>query len=62
MATPAAYQRLGVGRSLLAQVIAGYRRQGVSRFCVWGTNAGIRLYQSPGFETIGEYSFWTSGA
>jgi ribosomal protein S18 acetylase RimI-like enzyme len=58
MATPAKHQHMGFGRSLLTQVIAEYRRRGASRFYLGGSEAGIHLYESLGFRTIGRYSLW----
>jgi GNAT superfamily N-acetyltransferase len=58
MATPTKHQRMGIGRSLLTQVIAEYRRRGVSRFYLDGSEAGMHLYESVGFRTIGCYSLW----
>lgn len=58
MATPPEHQRKGMGRALLTQVIADYRRRGVERFHLGATEAGRPLYASLGFEPIAELSAW----
>ncbi len=52
MATPPEHQREGMGRALLTQVIADYRRRGVERFHLGSSEAGRRLYASLGFEEL----------
>jgi GNAT superfamily N-acetyltransferase len=61
MATLPGRQRQGVGRALLTQVIADYRRRGVNRFHLGATKAGRPLYASLGFEPVAELSVWTLG-
>ena len=58
MATPPEHQRKGLGRALLTQVIADYRRRGVARFHLGATEAGRPLYASFGFEHIADLSAW----
>jgi GNAT superfamily N-acetyltransferase len=58
MATPPEHQRKGMGRALLTQVMADYRRRGVSRFHLGASEAGLRLYQSLGFETVADLPVW----
>jgi GNAT superfamily N-acetyltransferase len=58
MATPPEHQRKGVGRALLSQVIADYRRRGMARFHLGSTEAGLRLYTSLGFEKVADLSAW----
>ena len=58
MATQPEHQRKGMGRALLAQVIADFRRRGVARFHLSATEAGGPLYASLGFETIADLSTW----
>jgi GNAT superfamily N-acetyltransferase len=62
MATPPEYQRQGVGRSLLAQVMEKCRHRGAKRIFLGTSAAGMRLYESLGFETIGAWSVWSIGA
>ena len=54
MATPPGRQRKGMGRALLTQVIADYRRRGVERFHLGSSEAGRRLYASLGFELVAD--------
>ncbi len=58
MATPPEHQRKGMGRALLSQVIADYRRRGVARFHLGATEAGRPLYASLGFELVADLSVW----
>ena len=58
MATPPEHQRKGMGRALLSQVIADYRRRGVNRFHLGATDAGRPLYASLGFEPVADLSVW----
>jgi len=58
MATPPEHQRKGMGRALLTQVIADYRRRGVERFHLGATEAGRQLYASLGFELVADLSVW----
>jgi GNAT superfamily N-acetyltransferase len=58
MATPPQHQRKGVGRALLSQVIADYRRRGVERFHLGATEAGRRLYESLGFQLVADLPVW----
>jgi GNAT superfamily N-acetyltransferase len=58
MATPPEHQRKGMGRALLTQVIADYRRRGVERFHLGATEAGRPLYTSLGFELVADLSVW----
>jgi len=58
MATPPEHQRKGMGRALLSQVIADYRRRGVNRFHLGATDAGRPLYASLGFERVADLSVW----
>ena len=58
MATPPKHQRKGLGRALLTQVIADYRRRGVARFHLGATEAGRPLYASLGVEPIADLSAW----
>ena len=58
MATQPEHQRKGMGRALLAQVIADLRGRGVERFHLSATEAGGPLYASLGFETIAHLSAW----
>jgi GNAT superfamily N-acetyltransferase len=58
MATPPEHQRKGMGRALLTQVIADYRRRGVERFHLGATDAGRPLYTSLGFELVADLSVW----
>ncbi|HEY3887289.1 MAG TPA: GNAT family N-acetyltransferase [Caulobacteraceae bacterium] len=58
MATPPEHQRKGVGRALLTQVIADYRRRGVERFHLGSSEAGRRLYASLGFELVADLPVW----
>jgi GNAT superfamily N-acetyltransferase len=61
MATLPEYQRKGMGRALLTQVIADYRHRGVERFYLGATEAGRPLYASLGFELIADLSAWVLG-
>jgi GNAT superfamily N-acetyltransferase len=58
MATPPGRQRQGIGRALLTQVIADYRRRGVQRFHLGSSAAGRRLYDSLGFELVADLPVW----
>lgn len=58
MATPPEHQRKGIGRALLSQVIADYRRRGVERFHLGATEAGRPLYTSLGFERVADLTVW----
>jgi GNAT superfamily N-acetyltransferase len=58
MATAPEHQRKGVGRALLSQVIADYRRRGVGRFHLGATDAGRPLYDSLGFELVADLPVW----
>lgn len=58
MATPPEHQRKGMGRAVLSQVIADYRRRGVARFHLGATEAGRPLYTSLGFELVADLSVW----
>jgi GNAT superfamily N-acetyltransferase len=58
MATPPQYQRKGMGRALLSQVILDYRRRAVTRFHLGATEAGRPLYNSLGFELVAELPVW----
>jgi GNAT superfamily N-acetyltransferase len=58
MATPPAQQRKGMGRALLTQVIADYRRRGVERFHLGATEAGRPLYTSIGFSLVADLPVW----
>ena len=58
MATPPDRQRGGWGRALLTQVMADYRGRGVTRFHLGATEAGLRLYESVGFETVASLAAW----
>ena len=58
MATPPEHQRKGMGRALLTQVIADYRRRGVRRFHLGSSQAGRRLYDSLGFELVADLPVW----
>jgi GNAT superfamily N-acetyltransferase len=58
MATPPRAQRKGMGRAILSQVIADYRRRGVQRFHLGSTQAGRRLYESLGFELVADLPVW----
>lgn len=61
MATPPEHQGKGMGRALLSQVIDDYRRRGMRRFHLGATEAGLRLYESLGFETVAELPVWLLG-
>jgi GNAT superfamily N-acetyltransferase len=61
MATPPEHQRKGMGRALLTQVIADYRRRGVERFHLGATEAGRPLYASVGFELVADLPVWVLG-
>ena len=58
MATPPEHQRKGIGRALLTQVIADYRRRGVERFHLGSSQAGRRLYESLGFKLVADLPVW----
>jgi GNAT superfamily N-acetyltransferase len=58
MATPPEHQRKGMGRAMLTQVIADYRRRGVERFHLGSSEAGRRLYASLGFELVADLPVW----
>lgn len=58
MATPPQHQRKGIGRALLTQVIADYRRRGAERFHLGSSEAGRRLYASLGFELVADLPVW----
>jgi GNAT superfamily N-acetyltransferase len=58
MATPPEHQRKGMGRALLTQVIADYRRRGVERFHLGSSEARRRLYASLGFELVADLPVW----
>ncbi len=58
MATPPEHQREGMGRALLTQVIADYRRRGAERFHLGSSEAGRRLYASLGFELVADLPVW----
>lgn len=58
MATPPEHQRKGMGRALLSQVIADYRRRGMTRFHLGATEAGRPLYDSLGFELVADLPVW----
>jgi hypothetical protein len=47
-----------MGRAILSQVIADYRRRGVQRFHLGSTQAGRRLYESLGFELVADLPVW----
>ncbi len=61
MATLPQHRRQGAGRALLAQVINHYLRQGVVRFYLGSSDAGLRLYESLGFEALAAWSVWALG-
>jgi len=61
MATPPEHQTKGMGRALLSQVIADYRRRGTQRFHLGSTEAGRRLYESLGFELVADLPAWVLG-
>jgi GNAT superfamily N-acetyltransferase len=58
MATPPHHQGRGLGRGLLLQVIEGLRKRGVKRFFLFASAAGLKLYESLGFQTISECTVW----
>src|SRR6185312_55929 len=58
MATPPEHQHKGMGRALLSQVIADYRRRGVQRFHLGATAAGRPLYASLGFDLVADLPVW----
>jgi GNAT superfamily N-acetyltransferase len=61
MATPPEHQGKGFGRALLSQVIDDYRRRGMQRFYLGASDAGLRLYESLGFERVADLSAWVLG-
>jgi GNAT superfamily N-acetyltransferase len=61
MATPPEHQGKGMGRAVLTQVIDDYRRRGVERFYLGASDAGLRLYESLGFEKVADLSAWVLG-
>jgi len=61
MATSREFQRQGIGRALLLDVIDFYRARGATRFYLNATKAGLPLYRSLGFETIGHHAIWQLG-
>ncbi|HVJ53967.1 MAG TPA: GNAT family N-acetyltransferase [Aliidongia sp.] len=62
MATDAARQRQGFGRSLLVQVVGDYRARGAERFYLGASEAGRPLYERLGFEKVGDWGMWMLGA
>ena len=52
MSTPEEHQRRGVGRAVLDSAMAHYIDDGVTTFTLEATEAGYRLYEQVGFETI----------
>lgn len=58
MATPPDRQRQGLGRAVLSQVIADYRRRSVQRFHLGATDAGRLLYDSLGFTLVADLPVW----
>lgn len=62
MGTLPAYQRRGVGRALLGQIMAQQQARGANTFYLWSTTAGQRLYEQLGYRTVDELAVWTTGA
>jgi GNAT superfamily N-acetyltransferase len=58
MITLDAYQRQGIGYALLAHAINHYRAGGARLFYLISTEAGARLYQKMGFQTLDEVAVW----
>ncbi len=52
MATGAAFQRQGVGRSVLETAMDHYLKHGATTFTLGATAAGFRLYEQIGFEPV----------
>jgi GNAT superfamily N-acetyltransferase len=52
MGTPAAGQRRGVGRAVIASAIARNHADGVTTFTLEATEAGYHLYEQVGFVTV----------
>ena len=42
-------------------MIDDYRRRGVQRFYLGASDAGLRLYESLGFERVADLSAWVLG-
>jgi GNAT superfamily N-acetyltransferase len=61
MSTPPEHQGKGMGRALLSRVIARLREDGVKRFYLFATAAGLPLYLSLGFVTLADEVAWVKG-
>jgi GNAT superfamily N-acetyltransferase len=54
-----AYRRQGIGRSLLARMLADDKAAGAEANILLASHAGARLYPTVGYETIGELLMFT---
>ncbi len=52
MGTPARHQRQGVGRAVLETAMAHHLANGATTFTLEATEAGFRLYEQLGYETV----------
>ncbi len=62
MATPAAQQRRGIGRAVLAAGMAHHQAAGATRFLLAATELGFPLYQRVGFEVVAEPRVFVVGS
>lgn len=62
MATPQAWQRRGVGRSILETAMAHYQQAGVTRFTLGATEQGYPLYERTGFSVVARPHIFVIGA
>ncbi len=62
MATAREFQRMGIGRALLTQVINIYRDLGVTRFYLNATKVSQSFYESIGFQMMGHLAVWQLGS
>jgi len=62
MSTPAANERTGVGRSVLAAIHRHARDIGADDLLLGATEAGFPLYQRVGYETVADVAIAVAGA
>ncbi len=58
------HQRQGYGRELMQEVLelySGGKRPGIKAFYLMSSEAGLKLYNNLGFETVREYDTWLVG-
>lgn len=61
MGTDTTQQRGGIGRRVLSGAMVDARERGIKRFFLGATPAGLRLYQTLGFQTVCEARVWVYG-